>query len=98
MAPEHEQKNQVNIQIVTGSGNYPESGYRHFNVHEKLEIVLHQAATHLKLQSTDGWVARLGDRNLDPTRTIGENQIPDPSKIFWAPTERGGGGSECTRK
>ena len=98
MKAEHEPKDLVNIQVVTGSGNYPESGYRHYNRHEKLETVLHQAAKHLKLQNTDGWVAKLVDRTLDPSRTIWENQILDESKIFWAAPERGGGDLACIRK
>jgi len=97
MAQEHKQQNLVDLQVITGSGNFPESGFKQFNIHVKLETVLHEAAIHLKLQNTDGWVARLGDRQLDPALTLEANHIPDNSKIFWAPTERGGGGVACIR-
>jgi len=88
---EHEQKNHIGLQVVTGSGNFPESGFKDFSVHVRLETVLHEAAQHLKLQNTSGWVARLGDRQLDPALTLEANHIPDKSRIFWAPTEPGGG-------
>ena len=84
-------QNLVDIQVVTTSGNYPDTGYQHFNIHEKLGIVLKQAANHLKLVNTDGWVARIGDRILNPDLTIGENAITGPATIRWAPVERGGG-------
>ena len=92
---QEEHKHLVGIQVVTGSGNYPESGFKHYNLHEKLGAVLRQAAHHLKLQNTDGWVARVGDRQLNPELTLEANQIPNDSKIFWAPTERGGGYAVC---
>jgi hypothetical protein len=94
-----EPKNQIEVQVITGSGNYPDTGFQHYNLHEKLETVLHQAAVHLKLQNTDGWIARLGDRQLNPALTLADNQIPSGSKIFWAPTERGGGSAAiCIQK
>jgi hypothetical protein len=91
MAEEHENKNQVALQVITTSGNFPEQGFRKFNMHEKLEVVLKEAAKDLKLQNTQGWVARLGDRQLNPSLTLEANQIPNDSRIFWGPTERGGG-------
>ena len=96
--PQDDQKNLVNLQVVTGSGNYPDTGFNQYNLKEKLEIVLRQAANHLNLQNTAGWVARLGDRQLNPALTLGENQIPNDSRIFWAPTEPGGGSAVCTQK
>lgn len=97
--PKDGQKNLVDIQVITGAGNYPDSGFQHYNLQEKLEIILHQAANHLKLQNTDAWVAKIGGRQLNPALSLEANQIQDDSKIFWAPTERGGGfGDVCIRK
>src|SRR6185437_5573547 len=81
----------VDIQVVTGSGNYPSSGFRHYNTHELLSTVLHQAQQHLQLQNTAGWVAKTeDDRPLNPSLTLAENNIHNKSQIFWAPTESGG--------
>lgn len=82
----------VNLQVITGSGNYPSSGFQHYNSHELLSTVLHQAQQHLHLQNTAGWVAKTDDdRVLSPGLTIAENNLHDKSQIFWAPTESGGG-------
>lgn len=81
----------ISLQIVTTSGNYPETGYREFNQHERLATVLQQAAAQLKLKNIDGWVAKVGDRQLDPAKTLAENGLTDETRIHWGPTERGGG-------
>lgn len=88
----------IDVQIITSSGNFPETGFKRFNEHEKLELVLKEAAQHLKLQNTENWIARLGDRQLDPAATLEGNHIPDHSKIFWAPPEPGGGTVACILK
>lgn len=86
-----EHQKHVAIQVLTGSGNFPETGFRDYASQERLANVLKLAANHLKLQSTDGWVARLGDRELNPTLTIAANNIPNDSKILGGRRESGGG-------
>lgn len=90
------QENFVAIQVVTGSGNFPDTGFRPYNVHERLENVLKLAANHLKLQATDGWVVRLGDRELNPGLRLMDIDIPNESRIFWARREPGGGGGHAS--
>jgi len=85
----------IGVQVVTTSGNFPDSGFRSFNGHEPLHAVLSQAASHLKLRNTDGWVAKLGDRVLDPQLSLDANGVPSGSQIFWGPVERGGGARPC---
>ena len=74
MAQKHEQKNQVNIQIVTGSGNYPKSGYRHFNVHEKLEFMSRAfcfvATTWRRLVESNTYITESGDFFLQPVHLV----------------------------
>lgn len=84
-------EHKIAVKVVTTAGNFPESGFQEFNSHEKLETVLKEAARFLKLQNTDTWIARLGDRQLNPALSLEANQIPDKSKISWAPSEPGGG-------
>jgi hypothetical protein len=92
MASEKGDKQQkVEIQVATGSGNYPENGYEDYNVHEKLSTVLHHAQVHLKLQDTASWVARVGERVLNPGLSLAENNLFGRVRIVWAPTEPGGG-------
>jgi len=89
MAEEH--KNEVGIQVLTSAGNFPESGFEDYNKNQELKHVLDKAKNHLKLQNTSSWVARLGDRELNPELSIEKNTIPDKSRIAWGPVERGGG-------
>ena len=94
MSEQHEKK--IELKVVTTAGNFPEAGFQEFNIHEKLETVLKEAARALKLHNTDGWIARLGDRQLNTALSLEANGIPNKSKISWAPSEPGGG--LCTRK
>ncbi len=87
----------IAVQIVTTSGNFPADGLRSFNGHEPLHAVLSLAAGQLKLRNTDGWVAKLGDRVLNPQLSLEGNGIPNGSQIFWGPQERGGGAGRCCR-
>jgi hypothetical protein len=96
--PEHHQhEHKIEVKVVTTAGNFPESGFKEFNRHENLETVLKEAAEHLKLHNTETWIARVGDRQLNPALSLEANQIPDKSKISWAPSEPGGG-ELCIRR
>jgi hypothetical protein len=92
----NDKQQKVEIQVATGSGNYPESGYEDYNVHQKLSAILHQAQIHLHLQDTSNWIAREGDRVLNPSLSLAENNLFGRVRIVWAPTESGGGA--CTRR
>ena len=84
-------KNEVDIQVLTGAGNYPSGGFKKYNIHQTLQHVLDEAKNHLPVQNTGAWVSRLGDRELSPTLSLEGNGIPNPSRIAWGPVERGGG-------
>lgn len=91
-----EKQNKISLQVITTSGNYPAGdALESFNTHEKLSTVLKKAAKELKLQGTDAWVAKDGERVLTPSQSIGENGLTTGVKIYWAPVEPGGGA--CTR-
>jgi len=84
-------KNEVDIQVLTGAGNFPANGFQKYNLHQSLQHVLDETKAHLPVQNTGSWVVRLGDRELTPSLTIEQNNIPDNSRIAWGPVERGGG-------
>src|SRR4051812_11088200 len=87
-----DKQNKVEIQVITTSGNYPAGDeYRSYNVHEKFSVVLHDAAKELKLQGTEAWQAKDGERVLDPSRSLAENGVTGRTRIYWAPIEPGGG-------
>lgn len=90
-------KDTIALQVVTTSGNFPADGLRSFSGHEPLHAVLSLAAGQLKLRNTNGWVAKLGDRVLNPQVSLELNGIPSGSQVFWGPQERGGGTCRCCR-
>jgi hypothetical protein len=87
----NQNKNEVDIQVLTGAGNFPSNDFQKYNLHQSLQHVLDEAKAHLPVQNTSSWVVRLGDRELTPSLTIEQNNIPDRSRIAWGPVERGGG-------
>jgi hypothetical protein len=89
--------NEVDIQVLTGAGNYPDGdGFKKYNKHQASQHLLDQAKSHLPVQNTDKWAVRLGDRELTPSQSIELNHIPTKSRIVWGPVERGGG-APCVR-
>jgi hypothetical protein len=90
MASSNQQQNLITVTVTTTSGNYDGDG-RRFNLNEKLSTLLHYAAKDLGLVNTSDWAVRLGDRVLDPSRSLVENGVTSGAVIRWAPVERGGG-------
>lgn len=88
-----QQPNEIEVQVVTGAGNFPDEGFAHFNIHQKLSHVLEKAKDELDLQNTGGWVARIGNRNLDPNLSLADNGLSGFVQISWGPVEPGGGGA-----
>ena len=86
-----QQPNEIEIQVATGAGNFPDEGFARFNVHQKLSHVLDKAKDELDLQNTSGWVARVGNRNLDPNLSLEDNGLSGFVQISWGPVEPGGG-------
>jgi hypothetical protein len=81
----------IEVQVITPSGNYPNSGFTEHNVNQKVRIVLQAAARELELQNTDSWKAKVNDQVINPELSFAENNLHGRVKIFWAPEERGGG-------
>jgi hypothetical protein len=81
----------VGVQVVTVSGNYPDTGFREFPGSEPLSAVLDQARAHLKLHITDQWMAKLDGRTLDASLALIANGISGNVQIMWGQDESGGG-------
>lgn len=90
MDKEH-QEQFVDVAVVTTSGTYPESGFDKTPSHQKVSVQLSKAARELNLASTDGWVARAGGNEIDPTKSYLDNGISGEILIDWGPRQGGGG-------
>ncbi len=81
----------VQVQVVTTSGKYPEKGFDEVSANQKVRIQLDKAAKHLHIADTSGWLAMIGDRELNVDQSYRENGLTGKVIIDYGPREGGGG-------
>lgn len=81
----------VGVAVVTTSGSYPAEGFEKTPSHQKVEIILKKAARKLNITDTSGWVAMVGDAEIDPNTTYIDNGLHGRIEIDYGPREGGGG-------
>jgi hypothetical protein len=91
MAEGHSDDNHVEVTVVTTSGRYPASGTDRNSVNQPVENVLKKAANELHIVSTTNWVARIGGRELDVSKSYVDNGLSGTITIDYGPREGGGG-------
>jgi hypothetical protein len=82
----------VDVVVITTSGVYPHEGADAVPANQKVRVQLRKAAEELNLADTDGWVARVGDKEIDPDKSYADNGFTGAIRIDWGPREGGGGG------
>lgn len=83
----------LEVAVLTTSGRWPAGdAYEKEPFAKPLEEVLRQAAHALNLVGTDGWLATVGDRELDPKKSFAENTLTGKVLIQFGPRAGGGGG------
>lgn len=87
----HGDEHKVQVVVITTSGLYPNHGSEGVPPNQKVRVQLKQAADKLHLTDTDGWVARVGGREIDPDKSYAENGLSGTVRIDWGPREGGGG-------
>lgn len=84
--------NHLGIAVITPDGTYPgEDEYRRVPEHEKIAVLLKLAADALKITNTTDWVAKVGDRQLDPAKTFAEEKLSCVVDVEYHKHEGGGG-------
>lgn len=81
----------VDVVVVTTSGRYPATGTDKVSAHQPVRNELAQAARHLGIVDTTGWVARVDGREIDIDKNYIENGLTGTVKIDYGPREGGGG-------
>jgi hypothetical protein len=56
-----------------------------------VKVLLKKAAKNLGIVDTDGWVARVDDREIDASKSFHDNGLAGKVTIDWGPAEGGGG-------
>jgi hypothetical protein len=84
--------NHLGVAVITPNGTYPdEDAYKRVPEHEKIDVVLKHAAHELEITNTTDWVAKVGDRGLDPQKTFAEEKLCCLVDIEYHKHEGGGG-------
>lgn len=85
------QHDYVLVSVYTTSGAFPRQGEERVKSTERVETFLREAAKHLHLTDTTGWVARVGGSEINTSRSFTEDGLTGTVKIQWGPPEGGGG-------
>ena len=81
----------VEVAVITTSGSYPSKGFEKTPAHQKVRVILKKAAEKLKITDTAGWIAVVGDKEIDPESTYIEIGLKGKVEIDYGPREGGGG-------
>ncbi len=81
----------VQVQVVTTSGKYPEQGFDDVPTNQKVRIQLEKAAKKLHIADTNGWVAMVGDHEVNLDQSYSDNGLTGKVVIDYGPREGGGG-------
>jgi hypothetical protein len=84
-------ENFVQVAVVTTSGSYPAEGYDRSPVNQKVKIFLAEAARKLNIADISNWVARVGNKEINPELSYEENGLSGEIDIDFGPRESGGG-------
>src|SRR5438105_5989225 len=83
--------NHIEVAVVTTSGRWPTSAFDRVAIHQPIKVELENAARHLGIVDTSGWIARIGSRELDPATSYADNGLTGAVQIDYGPREGGGG-------
>jgi len=90
MSEEHH--NTLGVAVLTTSGRWPATGFEKVSLNEKVRHVLQQAAQHLHLAGTDGWIATVGPQTLNVDESFRANGFTGGDiQIDFGPRQGGGG-------
>lgn len=88
---EHQHEKSVEVRVITTSGVYPEAGFDRVPEHQIVDIVLKKANKKLHIADTAGWIAVVGGRKIDISRSYRDNALSGRVEIDWGPDHGAGG-------
>jgi hypothetical protein len=83
----------IDVAVVTTSGTWPEEGFESVPIHQPVKVQLQHAVKKLEITDTTGWIAKVGNRELNAEQNYLENNLSGKVEIDYGPRE-GGGGNE----
>lgn len=91
--PPKDADREINVRVLTTSGNYPDRGHEKVPVTEQIEAILKRAAAKLKIVDTARWAVKIDNKQVSATGTYLQLGLHGEVKLDWGPTEGGGGAS-----
>jgi hypothetical protein len=91
MTENKEKPHHVNVAVVTTSGTWPHTGHESVAANQPVKNELHRAAKNLNITDTTGWIAQVGDKELNVERSYTENGLSGQVDINYGPRKGGGG-------
>lgn len=82
---------EINVRVVTTSGNYPEHGHEKVPASEAVAEILKRAAKKLEIADVTGWVAKVKDDVVNTSSSYAALGLKGEVKIDFGPNEGGGG-------
>jgi hypothetical protein len=85
----------LGVAVLTTSGRWPETGFHKIEDTEKVRVVLDDAAKHLKLTGTTGWIATLAGSTtaLNQDESFKDNDVKSGDVVLDYGPSHGGGGA-----
>ena len=84
----------VFVAVITTSGSWPKEGFEKVTSNQKVSVFLKKAAHELKIVSTEGWIAKVDNKEIQVDNTYFENHLSGEVIIDYGPREGGGGTGE----
>lgn len=82
---------EINVRVVTTSGNYPDKGHEKVPTSETVQEVLKRAATKLEIADVTNWVAKVKGEVINVSSSYAALGLKGEVKIDFGPDEGGGG-------
>ena len=83
--------NHIEVAVITTSGSWPAEGFESVPLNQPVKTQLQQAAKKLELADTSNWIAKIGLRELDASKSYEANNLSGKVEIDYGPREGGGG-------
>jgi len=87
----HHHEKSLEARVVTTSGVYPETGFERVAEQEHVETLLKKADEKLHITNPAGWIAVVGGRKIDITKSFHQNGLSGRIEIDWGPDHGAGG-------
>lgn len=82
----------IEVAVMTTNGRWPKgTEFDREAVHQPVAVELQQAKNKLNIASTEGWIATVDDKEIDPNKSYADNQLFGRIVIQYGPRAGGGG-------